>query len=115
MPSLVLYSSLALRDTIILIAMVQIVLIFKNGRYLEVFLVLLLLAVLKPQNALLMLLFLFIFRFGKGTISSVKYLVTFVVFLVAITSFTIDYWLDSLNLIRNAMWAENGGIDIGRL
>lgn len=111
-PSLVLYSSLALRDTIILIAMVQIVLIFRNGRYLEVFLVMLLLVVLKPQNALLMLLFLFIFRFGKGAISSVKYLVIFVVFLVSITSFTIDSWLDYLNLIRNAMWAENGGIDI---
>lgn len=107
-PSLLLYSSLALRDIFILISMVVAIILYIDGRKIYSILFSTPLIFLKAQNFILFLFLIACHEIGiKNTfMNKIKYLLMFI-FLLLILLFENEI-LQSLNIYRIAMHREDG-------
>jgi hypothetical protein len=113
-PDLIMYSSLALRDILILVFMIVGGILIINKKYLFSFLILLPLIVLKFQNFFLMLilLFLHIFFMKNKFIYSKNvnfYFFIFLITLIFISLIILPYAIEPLNFYRRALFIEDGG------
>ena len=110
-PSLLLYSSLSLRDTLIATFMVISVILFIEKKKLLAFCFSLPLIIIKFQNFFLILIFFYIFLiFKKNTVVyRFRYFFTIII-LVSILPF-INVIIDALDFYRLAMYQEDGGED----
>jgi len=113
-PDLTLYSSLALRDTLILTFMLVGVIYMINRRYLISLLLFTPLIFLKFQNFVLMLFLLLLYKlFMKSKFTYSKNVYTYfsilAVFLIIIMLIVTPYILEFLNHYRRAMFLEDGG------
>lgn len=108
-PSLILYSSLSLRDPmIILLSVCFIYLVLKNKFFLSFF-ILTLIALLKFQNAILFLI-LFLGRFVFNAHKSIPKLLIFIFFIILLTLLFEEQIVSGLNFFRFAFFLE----DLGR-
>lgn len=108
-PSLVLYSSLTIRDPLIMFLMVLSVIFFIDKRYLWSFLVTIPLFFIKFQNFFLMIIFFILFAiYQKNTF---LYRLRFVLqgLIVFVLSFFINEIIFLLDYYRGAMFREDGG------
>lgn len=113
-PDLIVYSSLALRDILILLFMIIGVILMINKKYSFSFFILLPLILLKFQNFFLMLILLFLHIFfmkNKFIYSkNVKfYFFIFLIILILIFLIIAPYAIEPLDYYRRAMFMEDGG------
>ena len=114
-PDILIYSSLALRDTLILTFMLLGTTLLIKRKFLLSLLIFLLLVFIKFQNFLLMLILwlLYVFFMRKKVINSVKskyYFFFLIFFLLSIAILVIPNILDEINFYRRAMFIEDGGM-----
>lgn len=108
-PSLILYSSLALRDTLVFLFMILSIVFFIENRKLFAFLISLPLLFIKFQNFFILIVF-FVFHllFTKGS-SFYKYRYLISIAIAFILSLFIMPLIDILDFYRLALFVEDGG------
>lgn len=111
-PSLVLYSSLALRDILILICMVVTIVLYIERRIVFSLTFVSFLVFIKIQNFFLMIAFMIIYDMAdKNTLINKSKFLIFIFFVIFLT-LSGDVFIESLNYHRVAMHAEDGvGLD----
>jgi len=108
-PSALLYSSLSLRDTIVLVTMFLVVFSYLRRHRMIALLALYYLFLIKPQNALIIIVFLCIFSFlTKGRFFN-RYKVFFLI-PVGIIAAALPLLIEEIDYFRLAFFVEDGGI-----
>lgn len=107
-PSLLLYSSLALRDTIIFVLMIVAIFAYIDGRRLYSLFISCFLIFIKFQNFFLTLIFMILHDINKKNTFIHKYKYFFILVIIALWFYYNDLIIESLNFYRFAMYAEDG-------
>lgn len=108
-PSFIFYSSIALRDVLILVFMSTSLIFYLEGRKLFMAVALALLLIIKPQNALLMLVLFFLMKiFNDEHFSKALKLCIVILLLILINLFQAEV-IDAINIQKLAFFSEDGG------
>lgn len=109
-PSFLLYSSLALRDTLVFMFMIISVILFLENRRMLALLIVLPLFIIKFQNFFLVIIFFIVHLFySKGSLFQ-RYRYVFVTFVLAALAPYIMTIIELLDLYRRALFVEDGGL-----
>lgn len=107
-PSLTYFSSIFLRETLILVAMIWATYFFLEKKYLILLPFLIILFFIKIQNLAILLIFFYIYIIYKY-IHSVKFLVLNLLLILVITSLYGDFFVQEINSKRQGMYFEEYG------
>ncbi len=118
-PSLMLYSSVALRETLVLLVMIiSIYMIVIRNQWIVGIILALPLILFKIQNFLIIVLVLFLFRLvsGKITFNKLLFISMFIVLFIGLNNYRINNWtigqyfsLQKVEMYRNYMYFEDTG------
>ena len=108
-PSLILYTSLSLRDTVITFVMIIGIISFIDKKYIRCFFSTIILYLIKFQNAYLMIIFYIILLFFNKKTLFFKYRYFFLILTIFIFSFILNDLLYYLEVFRSAFFWENQG------
>ena len=108
-PSLILYTSLSLRDTVIMFLMIIGIISFIDKKYIRCFFSTIILYLIKFQNAYLMIIFYIILLFFNKKTLFFKYRYFFLILTIFIFSFILNDVLYLLEVFRSAFYADNEG------
>lgn len=108
-PSLVLYTSLSLRDPFIMFLMIVSIIFFIDKKYLSCFFLTIILYLIKFQNAYLMIIFYLILLFFNQKTSFFKYRYFLLIPITFIFIFVLGDVLDLLEKFRSSFYVTNGG------
>jgi hypothetical protein len=109
-PSFLLYSSLALRDTLVFMFMIISVILFLENRRMLALLIVLPLFIIKFQNFFLVIIFFIVHLFySKGSLFQ-RYRYVFVTFILAALAPYIMTIIELLDLYRRALFVDDGGL-----
>ncbi|MDA0149400.1 hypothetical protein [Vibrio sp. LaRot3] len=106
-PSLALYTSLSLRDGLILFFMVFSLLSMLESNYFRAFVLCSFLILLKPQNFVMMSFLFSVYYLSVGGNNVLKIFILLAFFMLALKS---GYFIDKINFYRQTMYAEDGGV-----